>query len=216
LITFGPLALAVGLFGIAYYVAGIVFAIKATITGLDTYDVDPACQHRVGKWLLVYGCLGILATLMSCCGRSTRVKPDGTLGQGGASPIESLAVFAQFSWLIYGLTILFRREDDLKPCNEAQWELFSLIVKFMFYGMLALFATGALLFCIGVPVFFGLVEELARFSDEERPILTESMLESGTRHHSPTVRLDSANAARATVTVINDDENIQGLSVRKS
>jgi len=179
LVLLFPLALSIALFGLTYFLAGIVFAIQATVVGSDTYKSDVACEHTIGKWLLIYGCLGIVTTALSCCGRSTRANPDGTITQAGALPIESLASFAQFSWLVYGVTILFRNEDELRPCNTSQWGTFSFMVKFMFYGMIALFAAITLLFCMGIPVLRGLLEELERFTEEERPILTESMLESG-------------------------------------
>jgi len=192
LVLIVPLGLCLGLFGIAYFIASLVFSVQATVQGSKTYN-SAECEHVVGEWLLVYGCLGIFSFVMSCCGRSTYIAENGETKRGGPTPLESLANLAQFAWLVYGVFIMYRREDEFRDCNTKQWDKFEFIVSFLFYGALAMFVVGLLLACMVIPVFFSLLEELSILSSEERPILTEAMLSASSTHGAHANTADVAN-----------------------
>ena len=71
------------------------------------------------------------------------------------------------------------RGEELRECNESQWEVFRIMVSFMFWGMVALIGATLMLVCIGFPILAGFLEEMSAISNADQPILTESMLEEG-------------------------------------
>ena len=162
MIFFGPIFIGIFL-GIATIgIANLVFAIQALVVGANTYQ-GPDCQRTIGQWLIVYGSLVLGSTVLGCCCGERRKDdesdepPKGNICQF----VGHLCGFAAFGWLCYGINIIYDNPGTYQQCNPSQWDVFHLIVMFMFWGSIAVLGSVIFLCCCIFPVIVTFADEQA-------------------------------------------------------
>jgi len=150
------LALALGIFMVTYTVATAVFSIQALVVGSDVYTLstNPTdnCQYyRVGTWLIVFGSLGLFlfVTTLVCC----PLAPLSSNPALQALPLTfvGIIVATELAWVFYGTWIVYDSGSNL-DCRISLQNVFDTIVKWMFWGFIAMAATSLLLICCLCPV----------------------------------------------------------------
>jgi hypothetical protein len=156
-----PIAFGYFLFFAAYGVATFVFGIQALKVGFDTYNLPgtlqnvsgievlvPNCQRTVGYWLLVYGSLVITYAGLPC------ICPDEFGQSTGNNLLCSYFVWlASFGWLCYGVNIISNPANyPNADCSPSQYQVFVLMVNFMFWGGITILVGWIFLMCISVSI----------------------------------------------------------------
>jgi len=142
-----PVVTALLLWMLVFGVAGFVFAIQALVVGSATYQ--ESCQNRYGVWMIVFGSLIMGSTFFSCCCIKPANKEDeeDKKRENPCQWLITLINLANFGWLCYGINIIYSNPTDI--CNQSQYDVFKLIVMFMFWGSIAILAA-CLFLCISV------------------------------------------------------------------
>jgi len=148
-----PISIGVVLGALTLGIATLVFAIQGLVVGSATYT-DPFldnCQYTVGVWMIVFGSLTLTNCMIStCCG-------------GGEEPIRLVQIinstlgFVTFAWLCYGLNIVYN--PGRYACSPSQFQVFSLMVQFEFWGMIGLLIALIFLVCLLGPIIAVVTEE---------------------------------------------------------
>ncbi len=137
--------------------AETVFAVQALVVGVQTFpgnETDTtSCTFNVSVWMIVYGSFVFAFIIFTLCIKNTCCtvpkKQRGILllcyGGGSSSAtvvpgktepnvlckfIRHLFILFGIAWEIYGM-VLFYRE---KGCDASQFQVFSVMVQFLFYG----------------------------------------------------------------------------------
>jgi len=159
------------LFPIVYGVASLVFAIQGLVVGSATYNTaNQPCEHTTGVWMIVFGSLVLGNTVLSCCCNPGHKKEaehddDENNSRGSCICLLSLIRLAVIGWLCYGMSIVYSPSSD-HSCESSQYNVFQLIVLFMFYGMVAMVGTAIILLCTLCPILVMIKSEAA--AEEQR------------------------------------------------
>jgi hypothetical protein len=142
-----PVVIALCLWLTVYAVASFVFAVQALIVGTATYQ-QADCQNRYGVWLIVYGSLIVASAFFSCFCMSPGKKDEDR--KNPCQILVTLIGLANFGWLCYGINIVYSNPTDI--CNQSQYDVFRMIVMFMFWGAIAILGASLFLCCSVFPV----------------------------------------------------------------
>lgn len=136
--------------------ASLTFAIQGLVVGSETYHgnqtlpFDPnSCSFKLGVWMIVSGSLFCFLCFFNCCIKNrccTVQSQEDSEKRDSNNCFKNIAFIVKlviFAWDIYGMVLLYTQKD----CDDSQFQVFSVMVQFLFYGGLILGVLTALLCC---------------------------------------------------------------------
>ncbi len=121
-----------------------VFAIQGIVVGSQTYrgeTIDTnSCTFFIGLWMIVSGALFLASFVFLCAVKSviltvpSKKDPNKRVPNKWFDRLDLFLRVSELGWDIYGMVLLFNQTG----CEASQFEVFSLMVQFRFYSMIAL------------------------------------------------------------------------------
>jgi hypothetical protein len=139
-----------------------------TIVGAQTYQTASPCDALVGQWLLVFGSLGFIFIGLGVVGVFKDMRDLTQI-------LQFLILLVQVAWLLYGMNILATQSNA--GCSASQWNVFSILVNFMFFGLFALMATAILSLLLLIPLLSGIVTDMGAQVAKKEDGETEPFIE---------------------------------------
>ena len=179
-------------FLVNYVVVFCVFAIQSLIVGPSIYlSPSPICSKGIGKWLVVFGSLGVfsvIASLLTLKFLRTRKKFF----------VPIVCFSAVLGWLLYGVDQMYTGTNPTLSCTVTQYNTFRMIVLYLFWGLVALLSGFSLIFTgfrmikkfmppqvfKGEPYEFKKSDDRSNHWSDEQQITEEEKTEGDQTHHS--------------------------------
>jgi hypothetical protein len=144
-------------------VAGAVFEVIAL--AVASRASQTGCQAQMVVWLIVFGAVGLGASLLVCLVRPAIRDPEDK-SSPEAQPLMRFLnlVFGlfQFAWLCYGMNLTLNKAGDFAACDAGLYYWFNLIAQFMFYTHISILCCFSVLVACApclAPTFVTLFEE---------------------------------------------------------
>jgi len=173
-----PLAIATGLFVIILGVAFLAFSIQALVVGSDTINDPTLTECRfISQWLLVFGSLTVGGCLLTCCAEAVRSKTtDPTPLQSCWFAVPRLLHLVTLGWVICGLVVTYN-PGSYPSCSPSLYQVFQVMVNFLFWGTVALMSAALVVSCLMVPIFMMFRKKNDKKNEEKTAEEQQKLLE---------------------------------------
>ena len=133
-----PVFILSGLFVIVLSVAILVFAVQALVIGSQALDdVSYSACKPISEWMLIFGSFVLASLFCSCCCEN-RNRDGESKALTVLAFISRLFYLVIFCWICYGVSIVYTPGQNPTCTSSNYYSIFSLMVLFMFWGMISL------------------------------------------------------------------------------